>query len=311
MNIGILGTGFGKYHAELYKKVDKDCSITVFGRCKEKLDEIKTSLGVNVTTNIDDIILSDKIDLVDICLPNHLHAEYTIKALENGKNVFCETPVCISNKDALLIKEAQKKSNKKVFINLFIKHEYPYRYLYDTVKDGSFGKLKSLSLQRKTPALWEDLSLDNIVTNLMIHEFDFITWLLGMPKDISSYGNNGDNGKSNVSCILKYDETIVSFQSSSMLPANLPFTVNYEAIFDKGVINYSELSSANVCSASLVLTTNDKQKTINIPELNCYEESIKHVLDCIKRDTTTIQGIDDAALSLELALKVKSNIINS
>jgi predicted dehydrogenase len=308
MKIGILGTGFGKYHAELYKKIDKDCSITIFGRSKDKLDEIQSSLNVSITTNIDNIILDNKIDLVDICLPNHLHAEYTIKALENGKNVFCETPLCVSNEDINLIKEAQAKSNKKVFVNLFIKHEYPYRYLYDIVKKGSLGKLRSLSLQRKTPALWGDLSLDNIVTNLMIHEFDFITWILGIPKDISSYGNNGENGKSNVSCILKYNDTIVSFQSSSMLPTKSPFAVGYEAIFDKGVINYNELSSANNYSCSFVLTTDYETKTISIPEINCYEESIKHVLDCINNNAKTVQGIDNATLSLKLALKLKSRL---
>ena len=40
MKVGILGTGFGKHHTNIYKKIDAIESITIFGRNKEKLDTI-------------------------------------------------------------------------------------------------------------------------------------------------------------------------------------------------------------------------------------------------------------------------------
>ena len=37
MHIGILGTGFGKYHGELYKKIDPSIHLTFWGRNDSKL----------------------------------------------------------------------------------------------------------------------------------------------------------------------------------------------------------------------------------------------------------------------------------
>lgn len=43
MHIGILGTGFGKYHGELYKKIDSSVQLTFWGRNEEKLKQFNQS----------------------------------------------------------------------------------------------------------------------------------------------------------------------------------------------------------------------------------------------------------------------------
>ena len=45
MRIGILGTGFGMTHANIYKEIDIIESITIFGRNMEKLDKIRKDMG--------------------------------------------------------------------------------------------------------------------------------------------------------------------------------------------------------------------------------------------------------------------------
>ncbi|WDV45765.1 Gfo/Idh/MocA family oxidoreductase [Clostridiaceae bacterium M8S5] len=308
MNIGILGTGFGRYHARLYRELDKQNSITIFGRDEEKLLGIRKELNIKTTPNIDDIIHDDNIDLVDICLPSSLHKEYVVKALKHGKHVFCETPLSLHMDEILSMKKAEKKYNKKIFVNQFIKHEYPYQYLYETTLNNSLGKLKVLNISRKTPPLWGNLGLENIVTNFMLHELDFVTWLLGMPKNISAYGNSLNPGKSNVSSLLKYDDTIVSVKASSMMPNHSPFTVEYEAIFDKGAIKYFEDGYTDKTETSLILFTNNEKKDIPILSSNCYKKSIKHVLECCTSNTITVQGIDDAMMSLKLAFGIMDSI---
>ncbi|QNV59535.1 hypothetical protein GMA19_04752 [Paenibacillus polymyxa E681] len=57
MNIGILGTGFGAYHASLLNNHPKVNRIMVFGRNETKLQKLKEELNVEVTQNIEDILL--------------------------------------------------------------------------------------------------------------------------------------------------------------------------------------------------------------------------------------------------------------
>lgn len=309
MKVGILGTGFGKHHANIYKKIDIIESITIFGRNKEKLDKIHKDMEVDVTDNANDIFTDKNIDLIDICLPSSVHREYVIEALKNGKNVFCETPICLSLEDAYAMKKAEEQYDKRVFVNLFIRHEYPYEYIYNTLKDNTLGKLKALHVKRETSPLWGDLSLNNIVTNLMIHEFDFITWLLGVPNKISSFGINGKKGQSHVNALLVYGDTIVEVQGSSMMPLSHPFTVAYEAVFENGAIEYTENGYSDRFENSLTLFLNNNKEDIKIIEKNYCEQSIKHVIECCKKDIPTISSLDDAIKSLKVVLEIKDSIL--
>lgn len=88
MNIGILGTGFGAYHASLLKQMEFVNQIVVFGRNEAKLLKLKEELGVEITMNAEDILSDPAIDVVDICLPSALHKTYAVEALRRGKHVF-------------------------------------------------------------------------------------------------------------------------------------------------------------------------------------------------------------------------------
>lgn len=310
MNIGILGTGFGYDHAKFYKKMTNVDSLTIFGRNEEKLRKIEKDLNINITNNIENIITNKDIDLIDVCLPSSLHKEYAIEAMKNGKDVFCETPVALTLEDAIAIKEAADKYGKKAFVDMFIRFELPYEYIYKIVKENSLGKLKALHVKRKTPHWWGDLGLSTITTNLMIHEFDFVTWLLGNPKEITALGVEGKAEESHVCSLLKYNDAVVEIQSSSMMPPSHPFSVAYEAIFEKGTIEYIEDGYSDREEKSLKLFTNDGEKALEIKNKNSWEEAFKHVIECCEKDIPTRLSIDDAVASLKIALEIKDILLN-
>lgn len=146
MNVGVLGTGFGAYHAELLTKMERVDKVIIFGRNEAKLQKLKQALGVEITTNIEDIMHDSSIDVIDICLPSILHRQYAVDALKNGKHVFCETPVCYSLEDALALKEAEQLYGTRILVNQFIKFDPAYKHLYETTYNEKYGKLLSLTL---------------------------------------------------------------------------------------------------------------------------------------------------------------------
>lgn len=311
MKIGILGTGFGAYHAKLYKDMPNVDSVIIYGRSKEKLTDIQNQISIQVTDDANDIISDKNIDLIDVCMPSSMHKEFVTATLKNGKNVFCETPVTLNMEDALTMKEAADKYEKKVFVDNFIKFEPAYRYLYEAVKNSTLGNLKTLHIKRKTPPLWGNLGLKKIVTNLMIHEFDFVTWLLDEPITIDAYGIEPKEGQAHVEAVLKYDNTIVNIQSSSMMPMSHPLTVGYEADFENGAIEFFENGYANRSESLLKSFTTRKEENIELENKNCYEEAFNHVLQCCEKDTASSLSLDQAIISLKTALKVKKLIAPS
>ena len=65
--------------------------MAVFGRAPEKLAKITDQFGFATTTDLDAVI-TDSVDLVDICLPTRLHAEVAVRAMQAGKDVLMSEP---------------------------------------------------------------------------------------------------------------------------------------------------------------------------------------------------------------------------
>ena len=50
-------------------------------------------------TDFDEMLAKEEIDILDICLPTYLHADFSVKAMERGINVLCEKPVSLKKED--------------------------------------------------------------------------------------------------------------------------------------------------------------------------------------------------------------------
>jgi len=119
--------------------------VCIYGRNNEKLKAIEKELNVNTTNNINDILGDSNIDLVDICLPTKLHCQYAIEAIENGKNVFCETPVSMNTDESEKMKLVAKKYKKNIFVDLFYKFSAPHNIAINKIKNNELGKILTVN----------------------------------------------------------------------------------------------------------------------------------------------------------------------
>jgi predicted dehydrogenase len=62
----------------------------------------------------EDLVSADDVDAVYNPLPNSMHAEWTIKAAENGKHVLCEKPVAIDADECAKMEAAASRNNVKL-----------------------------------------------------------------------------------------------------------------------------------------------------------------------------------------------------
>lgn len=310
MNIGILGTGFGAYHAGLLVKMKRVDKIVIFGRDEAKLQKLKQELGVEVTTCIEDIMLDPTIDVVDLCLPSNLHKQYAIEALKNGKHVFCETPVCLQLEDALVMKQAEEQYGKRILVNQFIKFEPAYKYLYEAALHEKYGKLLSFTLKRETAPLWGYLGLGTITTNLMIHELDFVTWMLGSIKDYSVWGtNSGIDGQSLVRANFRNSKVSAEIIVSSQMPEAYPFTVGYEAYFEHAKLVFHESEDMNGSELSLTEYTSSGKHQLVLEQANHCEKSIEHALQCLEDNSSSMLSLDHAAEAIEIAVELREKLL--
>lgn len=94
--------------------------------------------------NYDSIISNPEIDVIYIVLPNHLHAEYSIRGFRAGKHVICEKPMALSVNecDAMLV--AAEKANKNLSIGYRLHFDTYNLELIRLVQEKVYGEIKSI-----------------------------------------------------------------------------------------------------------------------------------------------------------------------
>lgn len=90
----------------------------------------------------EELIADPEIDVIYNPLPNHLHAEFSIKCMEAGKHVLCEKPVALNEVDVLKMINARKENNVKVGEAFMVKTHPQWLKTRDLVQSGALGKIK-------------------------------------------------------------------------------------------------------------------------------------------------------------------------
>lgn len=88
-------------------------------------------------------LLNDpEIDVIYNSLPNHLHAEWTIKALQSGKHVLVEKPIALNKDDVFRIKEAAEGTGCIAVEAFMYRHLPRTRKVKELVENGTIGDLR-------------------------------------------------------------------------------------------------------------------------------------------------------------------------
>ncbi len=114
VGICVVGLGWmGRVHSEAIASVGKEAALFVCSRNADKAREFAHRYGaVAWFTNYDLLLTDDRIQVVDICLPHHLHLPYALQALEAGKNVLVEKPMALNLDEAQRMVQAAKQNRK-------------------------------------------------------------------------------------------------------------------------------------------------------------------------------------------------------
>lgn len=99
--------------------------------------KIKRSYG-----SYEELLVDPHIDVIYNPLPNHLHAAWTVKALEAGKHVLCEKPMALSLEEFDAIQKAVDTTGK-VVTQCFMYRTQPRTYkVMELIQSGEIGKVR-------------------------------------------------------------------------------------------------------------------------------------------------------------------------
>lgn len=120
--VAIVGAGIGASHLKGYQALPERFQVkTVCDLDTARAEKMTQNTDIAVTSSFDDVLASD-VDIIDICLPPHLHFSTSMQALDAGKHVMCEKPLVpsLAEADALV---AKAESTGRIMGSVF-----QYRY---------------------------------------------------------------------------------------------------------------------------------------------------------------------------------------
>ena len=94
----------------------------------------------------EDLLADPEIEAVYIPLPNHLHVEWSIRALEAGKHVLCEKPIACSADEVAPLIEARDRTGRLVEEAVMVRDHPQWSRMRDLIDDGRIGTLRNVQL---------------------------------------------------------------------------------------------------------------------------------------------------------------------
>jgi predicted dehydrogenase len=162
INVGIIGCGMiAKIrHIPALKKMNDKVNLCAVCDLNAQLAS-ETAKEFNITnaySNVSEMFLKEKFDLVDICVPPHFHAPVALEAIENDCSVTMEKPMALKVADCEKIISAAKKHKVKLCVghnNLF---HPPFIEAKKMVKQNAIGEVIGMRIFLSTPR-WHMIDL--------------------------------------------------------------------------------------------------------------------------------------------------------
>jgi predicted dehydrogenase len=279
----------------------------IASRHGKQAQEAAKQLGIPKSYDSYDKLLDDpEIDAVYIPLPNHMHVDYTERALEKGKHVLCEKPYALTDEN--LDRTAYlSKSNGLLFGEAYMVVHHPrWNRVRDLIADGLIGRLEHV----QGFFSYYNVDPDNIRNKpeygggslYDIGVYPTVTTRLATgcePHEVCAYGDIDKQFSVDrlSTVIMRFDEFTASFTcamqvspyqkmeffgSEGVITVDMPFNTPHDRPTDIYLSRGPELSDMKVYE--------------QIPACNHYSLQAERFYESVKSGDTFAAGIDHARL---------------
>lgn len=147
------------------------------------------------TTQYDDLLAREDVDIIAIYTPDHLHGEHIIRAFEAGKDVICTKPIVNNFEDASRVLDAGQATGRKLIVGQSTRFFESFKRQRKDYEAGMVGDLEMVDahyIHRMDwyydKSAWATESTDWVFLGLS-HPTDLIRWYLGPIEEVQAFGS--------------------------------------------------------------------------------------------------------------------------
>lgn len=248
------------------------------------------------------LLADDAIQAVYIPLPNSLHKEWVIRALEAGKHVLCEKPIGLTADEAREMQQVATQHNRLLMEAFMYQYTDRVRVIKQVLESGELGELRHINvsfrflLDRPGTIKMQPALGGGALYDVGCYPVNFIGLVTGrLPVSCKAVSETEQGVDTNLSALLQYDDGLI---------ANIhcgfnAFGRNYaEIIGTKGmlVVDKPFLDDAG----ALYLHTNEGVRELPVSESDRYQAEIRHFSSAILSEPSRLIPLDETIRNMQV-----------
>lgn len=298
IRIGVAGLGFmGCAHLQAFARIPRARVAAVMDRDEKRLSGDLSESGGNLGIpglrmdftgmsryrDFSELIEDEGIDAVDLCVPTHLHAEWSIAALRRGLHVMVEKPMALTADDAARMCEEAARASRVLMVAHVLRFMPAYEELRKLLHAGRLGRVRSALFRRRTAVPeWAEWEFDRSkngggVFDLLIHDVDMALLLFGEPVAVDAWGHEDlRGGVDQLTAQLHYaDVDSVTITGGWHHRGAYPFSMEYTVVGDEGVVEFSSAGRP-----ATVYWKDGRHEELNSSTADPYQAELEYFIEC-------------------------------
>ena len=320
---GIIGLGVGERHIQGYLS-DSRCRLkTICDKNSAKLNQVAEKYNqFELTTDPNQILNDPEINIVSIASYDNYHANQVVKAINSGKHVFVEKPLCLLQKELKQISKALNKNPEiKISSNLVLRQSPNFLDVKKSIDRNTFGNLYYIEGDYNYGRLnkiingWRgDIPNYSVMHGGGIHLIDLISWFVDEPAiEVNAVGNKIVTEGTK---FLYYDmiTTLIKFKNNIIAKVTANFgsvTPHHHRLSVYGT-NATFFQNHEVGTYYFKRGDENEKREINLTfdklnKINVLKNFISSILDKKNPDISKKEVLDVMAISLAVEKSLVSN----
>jgi len=324
LGVAIHGAGWVAHaHAGGWKKNPHARVVSVSDVAKERAQSLVDNRGLDcaVRDDYDEVLRDDRVDIVDVCSPSHVHAEQGIAAAEAGKHVLVEKPIALTMDENRALRDAVEKAGVKSLASFVLRWNPEVVTLKSLLDSGAIGELFYAEVDYwhgigPSHHAWDLHSHIKTGGSAMLlggcHGVDSVRWFVGEEvEEVVAFSNNTKGlfeYDANVVAVMRFAGGVVA-KASALFDCEMPYALNIDLAGTEGTFRDNRIWSKKLFPgqtdwAALPTIMPDSADVDHHP----FDAEINHFVDCIREDRQSHCSISDGYRSHELCLAIDRSI---
>ncbi len=323
--IAILGAGFiSDIHMESYQRFVPEAEVVaVYARDIEKAKTFAQKHDIPHWYNsLDDAICNSECEVVDICLPNFLHHNATLRSAAAGKHIIIEKPLAVTLEEADEMIDACKTAGVKLMYAEELCFAPKYERVRQLVNEGAIGDIYMLKQAEKHSGPHSDWFYDidlaggGVLMDMGCHGIAWFRWMLKNAKALSVYATMSTvlhkektRAEDNSVVIIEFENGVTAVLENSW--AKHGGMDDKSEVYGTGGVIYADLFMGNAAisySKSGYGYAMEKADTTVGWSFTVFEEvfnqgyphELKHFIECVQQNKRPVVTGEDGRAVLEI-----------